>query len=74
MTMKITIWNLHLQILCFTDCFPLAEELYMKKGKIAQASHISLWRGDISETIKAAIANGSVTPFLINIAPMVSPL
>lgn len=49
------------------------EEKHLKSGKRLQAHHISLWKGNIAETIKQAIADGTVTPFLISLAPMVSP-
>lgn len=51
----------------------VTEENNLRAGKSHRAHHISLWIGDIAETIKEAIEKDDVTPFLISLAPMVSP-
>lgn len=45
----------------------------MEKKKYICNQHISLWKGDIAETLRKAIKNGTVNPWLISMAPMVSP-
>nr|XP_022912790.1 gem-associated protein 5 [Onthophagus taurus] len=42
------------------------------KKKYQQSQHIDLWKGDITESLTKAISGGNVTPWLINLAPMVS--
>lgn len=51
----------------------LLENRHKEKSKFVCAQHLSLWKGDLNETLKEAIEKNAVTPWLISLAPMVSP-
>lgn len=61
-------YNLVEQISC-----NFSESLNVEKKNFTANQHLSLWKGDLNEKIKEAIDKECVTPWLINMAPMVSP-
>lgn len=51
----------------------ISENALMEKGQYTKLLQLSLFKGDISFTIREAIREKRVTPFIISLAPMVSP-
>lgn len=51
----------------------LLENRHKERGKFVCSQHLSLWKGDFNEALKEAIERNAVTPWLISLAPMVSP-
>lgn len=51
----------------------VVEQHHEDRKKYLCYQQLSLWKGDFAETLKEAIKNGTVNPWLISMAPMVSP-
>ncbi|XP_074038837.1 gem-associated protein 5 isoform X2 [Leptinotarsa decemlineata] len=49
------------------------ENIHKSKGKFFNNTVLSLFKGDISTSIKEAIEEKRVTPYILSLAPMVSP-
>ncbi|KAI4463478.1 gem-associated protein 5 [Holotrichia oblita] len=49
------------------------QQHHVDRKKYVCCQQLSLWKGDFAETLKEAIKNGTVNPWLISMAPMVSP-
>lgn len=54
-------------------CFPFLEAVLREKGKFSLSNTLSLFKGDINAKIKKAVEERRVTPWIIMMAPMVSP-
>ncbi|KRT79031.1 WD40 domain-containing protein, partial [Oryctes borbonicus] len=51
----------------------MEQEKHAEKKKYINYQHLALWKGNLAEALKEAISNQTVTPWLISMAPMVSP-
>ncbi|XP_065159215.1 gem-associated protein 5 isoform X2 [Atheta coriaria] len=57
---------------CISEIIDAQKDVHRSKGKFALVNHLQMWSGDVGETIKKAITDGNLTPWLISVAPMIS--